>query len=132
MKPKNERYTIAVDFDGVIHSYQTPWVATHIIPDPPVEGAIEWLWETIQKLDVVIFSTRCRSWRGRWAMRKWLKKHAQGLYYEDASGGIGLESVRFSYEKPPALVYLDDRAMRFAGTFPTVQQIHGAKPWNKK
>lgn len=132
VKNKNERYTIAVDFDGVLHSYSTPWKATHIIPDPPVNGAIEWLWGVLQKMDVVIFSTRCRSWRGRHAIRKWLKMYSGGLYYEDPLGGIGLEDVQLSYEKPPALVYLDDRAWRFEGEFPTVEQIHRAIPWNKR
>jgi hypothetical protein len=131
MKPKNERHTIAVDFDGVIHRYDSPWVAPHIIPDDPVEGAIEWLFRTIQKLDVVIFSTRCKTWRGRMAMRKWLKKHAGGAWNE-CMGTIGLEDIRFSYTKIPALVYLDDRAMRFEGKFPTVEEVHRARPWNKK
>jgi hypothetical protein len=104
MKPKNERHTIAVDFDGVIHRYDSPWV---------------------------IFSTRCKTWRGRMAMRKWLKKHAGGAWNE-CMGTIGLEDIRFSYTKIPALVYLDDRAMRFEGKFPTVEEVHRARPWNKK
>ena len=70
------RYTVAVDFDGVIHSYLTPWKNAHTIPDPPVDGAIVWLWEILQSFDVVIFSTRCKSWRGRRAMRQWLKRYA--------------------------------------------------------
>lgn len=131
MKPKNQRYTIAVDFDGVIHSYNTPWVARHVIPDPPVAGAIEWLWLTLQKMDVVIFSMRCHSWRGRRAVRQWLRQYSGALYHEDPAGGIGLEDLKLSATKPAALVYLDDRAMRFEGTFPTVEQIHRAKPWNK-
>ena len=32
-------YSIAVDFDGVIHSYTSKWVAADVIPDPPVSGA---------------------------------------------------------------------------------------------
>lgn len=131
MKPKNERYRIAVDFDGVLHSYDSPWVNAHTIPDPPVTGAIEWLHEVIQKMDVVIFSTRCKTWRGRRAMRAWLKLHAQGLWNE-APGFRGIEDVTLSYEKPPALVYLDDRAIRFEGNFPTVSDIHRARPWNKR
>lgn len=128
MKPSNERYTVAVDFDGVIHQYLTPWVNAHTIPDDPVAGAIEWLHTAIQKTDVVIFSTRCKTWRGRRAIRKWLQKHA-GMLWNEAPGFFGLEDIRLSYEKPPALVYIDDRAWRFQGTFPTISQIHQAKPW---
>lgn len=122
MKPKDERYTVAVDFDGVIHSYTTPWVEAWIIPDPPVPGAIEWLNEVQKKLDVVIFSTRCKSIAGAEAVALYLAEN-------------GFEGkITTSYEKPPALMYIDDRAYRFEGpgTFPTVEQIHQARPWYKK
>lgn len=42
-KKRGERYTVAVDFDGVLHRYDTPWINAATIPDPPVDGAIEWL-----------------------------------------------------------------------------------------
>src|ERR1044071_2188381 len=100
-KSPGERYTIAVDFDGVLHSYETPWVAPHVIPDSPVNGAIEWLFEMIQRFEVVVYSTRARTWRGRRAMRSWLKWHAEMrmMWYEEM-GSRGLESVRLSYSKP--------------------------------
>ena len=31
-----KKQTVAFDFDGVIHSYVTPWVSIEIIPDHPV------------------------------------------------------------------------------------------------
>lgn len=129
-KPANERYTIAVDFDGVIHRYDSPWVNAHTIPDPPVKGAIPWLWEMVQKFDVVIFSTRCKTWRGRWAVRKWLREHGGYLFHE-APGCRGIEDVKLSFTKPPALIYLDDRAVRFEGIFPDADDIHALRPWNK-
>lgn len=132
MKAKNERYTIAVDFDGVLHEYRTPWINAHTIADEPVNGAIAWLFYTIQKMDVVILSTRCKTWRGRRAIASWIKKHSGSLWWPSPETIYGLESVKFSYKKIPALVYLDDRAMRFEGTFPTVEQIHKSKPWNKQ
>lgn len=128
-KPADERYTVAVDFDGVLHSYKKPWVNAHTIPDPPIPGAIEWLAITIQKMDVVIFSTRCKTWRGRRAVRRWLKEHSGMLWYDSPAAQHGIEDVRLSYQKPPALVYIDDRAFRFEGVFPSVEQIHRLKPW---
>lgn len=119
-KPAGERYTIAVDFDGVIHSYISPWVAPDVIPDEPVSGAIEWLNRIINKFVVVIFTTRGQSPEGRSAVRLWLAKH----------GFTG--SVEVTDHKPPALVYLDDRGLRFSGTFPTADEIHQLKPWNKQ
>lgn len=131
MKPNGERYTVAVDFDGVIHSYTSPWVAPHIIPDAPVDGAISWLFRTIQRFEVVIFTTRGKTWRGRWAVRRWLRRHAGNLWNE-SPGARGLEDVTVTATKPAALIYLDDRAYRFTGTnFPDAEEVHRARPWNK-
>lgn len=129
-KPK-KRYTVCVDFDGVLHAYTTPWINAHTIPDPPVPGAIEWLFQTIQDFDVVIFSTRAKTRHGQRAMRRWLKKHAGNIYYP-APGSLGIEDVKISYEKLPALVYIDDRAYRFEGSnWPSRDDIYSAIPWNK-
>lgn len=130
MRVKRERYTVCVDFDGVLHSYVTPWVAAHVIPDPPVEGAIEWLFSTIQHFDVAVFSTRGKTLRGRRAMRDWIKEHAGNLWYP-APAHLGIEEIRFVREKVPALVYIDDRAYRFEGpgSFPSQNEIHQLRPW---
>lgn len=132
MKPAGERYTVAVDFDGVLHSYSSPWINAHTIPDPPVPGALQWLHGILQDFDVVIYSTRCKTWRGRRAVRRWIYDNARSYWYESGiPSDRGLEDVKLSYEKPPALIYLDDRAWRFEGTFPSAEQIHQARPWNK-
>jgi 5'(3')-deoxyribonucleotidase len=115
------RYTVAVDFDGVLHSYTSPWVNAETIPDPPVPGAIEWLREIAAKFAVVIFTTRGRTTEGQRAVRHWL--HENGW---DA----GMNAT-VTAEKLAALVYIDDRAWRFEGRFPTAQEIHAARPWNK-
>lgn len=127
----NKKYTVAVDFDGVLHSYTSPWAGASVIPDPPVAGAIEWLSRLIQDFEVVVFSTRAKWWFGRRAMRRWLKTQAGNLWYE-SMGYRGLEDVAFSATKGAALVYVDDRAWRFDGQhFPSAQEIHAARPWNK-
>ncbi len=125
-----KNYTIAVDFDGVLHSYKTPWINAHTIPDDPVPGAIEFLHDAIQKFSVVIHTTRGKTILGRMAVKAWIKKHAGMLWY-DGMGYVGLEDIKVTHKKVPALVYIDDRAWRFNGTFPTVDEIHRAKPWNK-
>ena len=126
-----KRYTVAVDFDGVIHSYTSPWVAPHVIPDLPVAGAIDWLFQMIQRFDVVIFTTRGKTWRGRRAVRQYIRRFAGHIWYE-AQGTRGLEDVTVSATKPAALIYLDDRAYRFDGqNFPSAAEVHAARPWNK-
>lgn len=116
-----KRYTVCVDFDGVLHSYVTPWQAAHICPDPPVEGAIEWLNEIIEEFDVVVHTTRGDQPGGNAAVNIWLKEHGyRGPY------------LKVTSQKVPALVYIDDRGWRFDGTnFPTADEIHRARPWNK-
>jgi hypothetical protein len=125
------RYTIAVDFDGVINSYASSWTGARSFPDPPVRGAIEWLHKMVQKFDVIILSTRARHFGAKRAMRLWLRRHAGNLYWE-TPGFVGIESVRITDRKPPALVYIDDRAWRFDGEgFPSADLIHRLRPWNK-
>lgn len=130
--------TIAIDFDGVIHSYVSGWKGAHVIPDPPVEGAIKFLAYIVQynsPVNVVIFSSRARTWRGRWAMRAWLREHAGDSWHE-CMGYQGIESVSITAKKPAASVYLDDRAVRFEGKFPelrfqAIEDFVNRKPWNK-
>ena len=147
------RYTIAVDFDGVLHSYTSPWVNARTIPDLPVPGAMDWLRKITDRFDVAITSTRNHQWFGRAAMKRWLLEHLYHVVYEwaleahlldrhfthiDDEDAVDrmvediMRKISFPKHKPPALVYLDDRAMRFEGTFPTAQEIHQARPWNKK
>ena len=130
---------ICVDFDGVIHSYSSGWKGVASIPDAPVPGAIEWLTEMLPCPDpfglwrdyhegpiAVIYSSRSKSWRGRRAMKKWLIKH--GLDPRLISSG----ALKFPTKKPAAWLTIDDRAICFEGTFPTVAEVEGFKPWNKR
>jgi hypothetical protein len=120
------KYTIAVDFDGVIHSYTTRWSSADVIPDPPVPGAIDWLNEMAERFKVVIFTTRAKEGAGRDAVKAWLWEHG----FEGAGAGSDLEVTAV---KPAALIYLDDRAVRFDGEhFPTAEEIHEMRPWNKR
>lgn len=115
------RYTIAVDFDGVIHSYTTPWQAANICPDPPVPGAIGWLNKMVAEFDVVIHTTRGDLPGGNEAVLAYLRDN-----------GYTGPDLLVTSKKVPALVYVDDRGWRFDGTnFPTALQVHRARPWNK-
>jgi hypothetical protein len=150
----SKRYTIAVDFDGVLHSYISPWKNAQTIPDPPVEGAMEWLRGISNKYDIAITSTRNKTWLGRRAMRSWIKENLCEVVYKWAAKsnflahnftGLDCEDevhlmvedimrkITFPKYKPPALIYLDDRAIRFEGprSFPTSEMIRKARPWNK-
>lgn len=113
--------TVVFDFDGVIHSYKSGWKGMDVIPDPPVPGIAEAI-ESIRAAGyrVVVVSTRCASYEGLYAV---------GKYLED--NGIQVDSI--SMEKPPAIAYIDDRAICFDGNPEgLLEQIQGFKPWYQK
>lgn len=113
--------TIAVDFDGVIHSYESGWQGADVCADPPVAGAIDWLNMIVQTFDVVILTTRGDQDGGNEAVAAYLREH-----------GYTGPNLTVTSHKVPALVYVDDRGWRFEGdNFPTVEQVCAAKPWNK-
>lgn len=74
--------------------------------------------------DVRIYSSRSRYWGGRNAMKKWLLKWG---FPKDK-----IENIQFPLMKPPAFLQIDDRAITFTGTFPSVKEMLAFKPWNKK
>jgi hypothetical protein len=96
------RRTVCLDFDGVIHSYRSGWCGSDVIPDPPIHGTREAVARLRKTYRVVIHSSRCHTPEGRDAIAHWLAKH-----------GIEVDDV--CEHKPPALMYVDDRAIPFRG-----------------
>jgi hypothetical protein len=123
---------LSIDFDGVLHSYTSGWHGGRKIVDPPIPGAIDWLRSLLPDqrdafaprhldFDVQIFSSRARYWGGRLAMRRW-------LFHRGVTLGE-LEALKFPLWKPPSFLHIDDRALCFKGTFPTVGQMKAFAPW---
>lgn len=113
--------TVVFDLDGVIHSYVSGWQGVDVIPDPPVP-LIQKEIERIRKAGykVVVVSTRCADPSGMNAVKNYL----------DANGIVVDEVLT---EKPPALVYIDDRAIRFDGDpRGLLEQIRNFKPWHQQ
>ena len=63
---------LLLDFDGVIHSYKSGWKGPRRIPDPPVEGALEFIVLAVKEFQVMIYSSRSRQFGGKRAMKRWL------------------------------------------------------------
>ena len=126
------RPVLSLDFDGVIHSYTSKWVAPDVIPDPPVEGAIAFLREATKHFRVCIFSTRSATEDGRAAMEIWLDKWALAQRAGDDEDMLWLGRVEFPETKPPAFVGIDDRVLTFEGEWPSMEQLLAFKPWNKR
>ena len=94
--------TICLDFDGVVHSYVSGWSGETVISDPPIHRVKEAIARLRSNYRVVIHSARCRSEDGCTAIREWLQRHE-------------IEVDEVCMFKPPAHVYVDDRAVRFTG-----------------
>ncbi|MBM3410784.1 MAG: hypothetical protein FJY18_04030 [Bacteroidetes bacterium] len=119
--------TIAIDFDGVIHSYSRGWQGGEIY-DPPVEGTREALTELSAKgWKIYIFSTRTNKIYHKndhppqeERMKTYLEEH-----------GIPYDKI-WSFGKPMADIYLDDRALNFRGKWvDSLQEIEQFQVWNR-
>jgi hypothetical protein len=112
--------TAVFDFDGVIHSYTSGWKGATVIPDPPVPGIGAAIAEIRKDYKVVVVSTRSETDEGREAIAEWLD------HWDIFVDGI-------SATKPPAVVYVDDRAIQFDGNSKELyQKISTFKTWQEK
>lgn len=106
-----EHDTIAIDFDGVIHKYSKGWQDGSIY-DEPVPGAREALLELAKDFKLVVFTARS----DQNAVREWISKK------------INL-SLPVTNIKPPALAYIDDRAVHFTDWQSALWQIRCRLSW---
>jgi len=145
---------LCLDFDGVLHEYTSGWEGARTISDMPVNGAMEFLLDSLEHFDVAILSSRSHRLFGRWAMKRWLRMCLEGWFdacleraylppfYDPAMGTHEEERrgwartvvrmIRWPKHKPPALLTIDDRAITFTGEWPSMEEIKAFKPWNKK
>lgn len=69
-----KKETVVFDFDGVIHSYMSPWQGADVIPDAPVFGIREAIADIRKLYNVVVVSTRCIVPEGMKAVKDYLEK----------------------------------------------------------
>ena len=112
--------TVVFDFDGVIHSYTSGWQGMDVANDPPVTGIREAITEVKKAgYKVVVVSSRCSTPLGLETVKDYLDEH-----------GISVHEV--VAHKPPAVVYIDDRAICFDGNAKSlINKIQKFKPWYK-
>ena len=104
---KEKSITIALDFDGVIHSYENGWTGD-IPEDPPMEGIEDFMKNLTKKGWLLkIFSTRNPE-----AIEDWLKFYKLDKY---------IKSIHS--EKIPAKLYIDDRGYHFDGDFDKAEKF---------
>jgi hypothetical protein len=125
---------LCLDFDGVIHSYTSPWVDACTILDPVTRGFFDWALRAQEGFRLVIYSSRTKEPGAIDAMRKWLAK--EYAISDPARFEVPMPEFTFAHEKPAAYLTIDDRAVRFDGDWKAVQLDPDVmlrfKPWNKR
>ncbi len=139
-----DKAILCVDFDGVIHSYTSGWKGAAVIPDPPVPGALKWLWKATEWFDVQVYSSRSKDPLAIKAMRQWMMDHSIVEFGRDHPmsklTNVNDQSVLWTYpitfchEKPAAFLTIDDRVICFEGDWSELEpsELLQFKPWNKR
>lgn len=103
-----ESITIAIDFDGVIHSHHLGFYDGTIYGNP-IKGSLESIRKLSEKFNIIIFTAKAKPDRplingksGIELVWDWLKKH-------DIDNCI----KEITSEKPRAICYIDDKAIKF-------------------
>tara|TARA_R100001198_G_C5220673_1_gene202927 strand:+ start:672 stop:1049 length:378 start_codon:yes stop_codon:yes gene_type:complete len=105
---EDETYQIGIDFDGVIHRNSKGFYDGTVY-DIPVDGAKEALEAIAKKYVIVVYSAKARKDRmlidgktGVELIWEWLENH-----------GMSHLVAEVTAEKPRAVCYIDDKAIRF-------------------
>lgn len=119
-------FHICLDFDGVVHSYESGWKGATTIPDAPVPGAFDAIRAyLVNGMVVNLYSSRSKEDGAIEAMIYWFMEHG-------ASDIVNHVNFHFPKQKPPANITIDDRAFCFEGDFPSPRWIREFIPWNKR
>lgn len=111
---------VAIDFDGVVHG-NSKGFHDGTVYDPPIKGSIEAIkWFHSQGLDIVLFTAKVKPDRplvqgktGEELIWEWLAKYEISSYIKE-----------ITCEKPRAIVYIDDRGIRFESWEQTLKQFN--------
>lgn len=97
----NKEITIALDFDGVIHSYESGWTGDTPI-DPSVEGIKEFMQQLVNDGQILkILSTRKPNEIEKWLINYDLNKYITSIH-----------NIKIATK-----IYIDDRGCNFNGDF---------------
>ena len=101
----HRKNAISIDFDGVLHWYRQGWMDGSIY-DPPVPGAVDAVRELVKAgFYPFVLTARVGDSGQGVAIKDWLYLH-------------GFPTMDITNVKRPALVYIDDRGIRFDPTQP--------------
>ncbi len=105
---EKQENNLAIDFDGVIHTFNKGWHDGTCYGDP-IEGAVDSIKKLAQKFNIIIFTAKVKKDRplvngktGLELVNEWLTKHDLQSYVSEVT-----------CEKPRAKYYIDDKAIKF-------------------
>lgn len=121
--------TLCLDFDGVIHKYDSPWAGPEKIVDDVTEGFFDWLEDAVHYFKIVVYSSRSSDHKAVIAMQVWLAEQ-----WKASRRHAPLPPVEFTNIKPMAFLQIDDRALTFTGDWSEFDpaELRKFKPWNKR
>ena len=103
-----ESNTIAIDFDGVIHSFELGFY-NGTIYGTPIEGSIEAIKKIAKKYTIIIYTAKAKKDRplingktGTELVWEWLREYQLDSYIKEVTA-----------EKPRCVCYIDDKAIQF-------------------
>ena len=108
---KKKENTIALDFDGVIHSYKSGWNGD-VPKDPPMKG----VKKALEKLEKDGWILKILSTRKKEKIQEYLKKHDLDQFIS------GVYNTKI-----PAQIYLDDRGIHFSNWADALKDIKSFK-----
>lgn len=111
------KQTVCVDFNGVLDTY-AGWVEGGTGTEyPPRDGAKQFLEQLHHKYKVIIHTAID-------------VQHVLVWLFDNGMGGLVDEVTN---TKPPAIAYIDDRAICFKGDYEdTLKQLEQFQPWWRK
>lgn len=135
---EERQVTLAIDFDGTIYRYTRGWKGVEDFSEEPMPGAIEFLEEWSKKGAILIIHSARLSgvdFKGIFPSSSVTQLQQRTSLMLDwfLAHGLSEETARSLHfwtfpGKPHATIYIDDRAWRFEGKWPTEGEITSS-PW---
>tara|TARA_R100000808_G_C2107573_1_gene122685 strand:- start:447 stop:839 length:393 start_codon:yes stop_codon:yes gene_type:complete len=114
---EKELKNLAIDFDGVVHTFDKGF-HDGTCYGAPISGALEAIKKLSQTYTIIIFSAKVRPDRplvngktGYHLVDEWLRAHNVRQYVDD-----------ITHEKPRAQYYIDDKAIEFKDNWAEILQ----------
>tara|TARA_B100001123_G_C15068955_1_gene930793 strand:- start:59 stop:454 length:396 start_codon:yes stop_codon:yes gene_type:complete len=109
---------LAIDFDGVIHTFDKGWYDGTCYGEP-IEGSLEAIKKLAESYTIIIFTAKAKPSRplvngmtGTELVEEWLTKHGVMKYVKEITS-----------EKPRSQIYIDDKGYHFQNWEDTLKYL---------